>query len=205
MTTSVPLKCRCGTLRGIAEQASASTVNRLVCYCVDCQTYARWLEVPGVLDPLGGTEIVQQAPSRVKITAGEGALACVRLSPKGLFRFYASCCRTPVANMLGPRVPFTGVVHSFMDFGGDGRPRDDALGPIVGRVHGRYAIGGVPPGADARASFGVIVRTVGIMAGWRLRGLRAPTPFFNEQTSAPSVAPSVLTLAERERHRSHAA
>jgi hypothetical protein len=200
-STGFPLKCRCGTLRGVAEQASGSTGNRLVCYCDDCQTFARWLEVPGVLDSFGGTEVFQMAPARLKITAGTESLACVRLSPKGLFRFYAGCCRTPVANMAGPRIPFVGIAHPFMDFEADGRPREVSLGPVEGRVQGRFAIGGVPPGADAKASFGVVVKVVGIMAGWWLKGLGSPSPFFDASTGALRMDPKVLTREERERWR----
>jgi hypothetical protein len=200
-TTDFPLKCRCGALRGVAEHTSPSTGNRLICYCDDCQTFARWLEVPGVLDSLGGTEAFQMAPARLKITAGMESLACARLSPKGLFRFYAGCCRTPVANMAGPRIPFVGVARSFIDVSTDGRPPEVSLGPVVGRVQGRFATGGVPPGADAKASFGVVVKLVGIMASWWLRGLGSPTPFFDPNTGALRMQAKVLTREERERWR----
>lgn len=206
MTTpaDIPLKCRCDKVGGIARHASGATGNRLVCYCDDCQTFARFLEQPGVMDEHGGTEIFQMAPARLQITRGTELLRCVRLSPKGLYRFYAECCRTPVANMAGPRLPFAGVVHSFIPEDPRGLPREEALGKVVGRVQGRFAVGGVPKGADASASAGVLVRCFGIMIGWWIRGLGSPSPFFDPETSSLRVECRVLTLEERDRWRPQA-
>ena len=45
MSTQVSLKCRCGTLRGVATDVSPATGNRVVCHCDDCQAFARFLGV----------------------------------------------------------------------------------------------------------------------------------------------------------------
>jgi Family of unknown function (DUF6151) len=50
-----------------------------------------------VLDEAGGIDNFQAPPARVKVTAGTDALRCVRFSSKVL-RWYADCCRTPIAN-----------------------------------------------------------------------------------------------------------
>ena len=50
----LPLKCRCGAVRGEMQPRRAYT--RATCYCKDCRAYARFLGQPGVLDEAGGTE-----------------------------------------------------------------------------------------------------------------------------------------------------
>lgn len=179
------------------EDVSPATGNRVVCYCDDCQAFARFLEQPDVLDALGGTDIYQVAPARMRITAGEDALACVRLSEKGLYRWYAGCCRTPIGNTI-PRAPFVGVIHVFMDHAGDGRSRDEVLGPPVGFVHGRFAIGGQPAHAPRKATVGLVARSARLLLGWWARGLGTPSPFFDAKTRAPRVPPRVLTKDERD-------
>jgi len=97
MPMDLPLRCRCGRLRGIASNVSPSTGFRFICYCKDCQAFARFLDRADVLDPAGGTNIFQMPPGRVKLTAGTDAMRCLRLSDKVL-RWYTECCRTPIAN-----------------------------------------------------------------------------------------------------------
>ena len=61
----LPLRCRCGRMRGVAIDVSPSTGLRFVCYCKDCQAFAHFLERADVLDPAGGTDIFQMPPGRV--------------------------------------------------------------------------------------------------------------------------------------------
>ena len=129
MPLDLALRCRCGRMRGIASDVSPSTGLRFVCYCKDCQAFARFLERADVLDRAGGTDIFQMPPARVKLTAGTDAMRCLRFSDKVL-RWYTDCCRTPIANTaVGPRFPVIGVVHSFMDHETDSRSRNLVLGP----------------------------------------------------------------------------
>jgi len=51
-------------MRGVASDVSPSTGLRFVCYCKDCQAFARFLERADVLDPAGGTDIFQMPPAR---------------------------------------------------------------------------------------------------------------------------------------------
>ena len=53
----LPICCRCGHVRGIAREVSPSAGFRFVCYCKDCQAFARFLDRPDVLDAAGGTDI----------------------------------------------------------------------------------------------------------------------------------------------------
>jgi hypothetical protein len=56
MPLDLPLRCRCGRMRGVASHVSPSSGFRFICYCKDCQVFARFLEREDVLDPAGGCE-----------------------------------------------------------------------------------------------------------------------------------------------------
>src|SRR5262249_50807301 len=88
-----PIGCRCGTFQ--AHIVTSSTAVRAVCYCNDCQAYARFLRTPGVVDENGGTEVVASLPHLVHFTAGVDALACMSLSNGGVLRWVAGCCHHP--------------------------------------------------------------------------------------------------------------
>jgi hypothetical protein len=114
----IPMRCRCGHVRGVARAVSPSAGFRFVCYCKDCQAFARFLERPDILDAGGGTDIFQLPPGQVTFTAGLDALRCVRLSGKVL-RWFAECCRTPIANTAAdPRFPVVALIHSIMELRG---------------------------------------------------------------------------------------
>lgn len=199
MSSDVPLRCRCGRIRGLAVGIGPEMGTRLVCYCDDCQRYARTLATDGVLDVYGGTDIFQTTPAHVRITAGTSELRCLRLSDKGLMRWYSGCCKVPVANTVAsPKVPFVGIVHTFMDHVGDGHTRDEVLGPPRAFVQGRFAPGGVPPLAHPSAPLSLIVRAMRVMLlGWVRREHR-PSPFFDVTTGKPIVVPSVLPREKAE-------
>jgi Family of unknown function (DUF6151) len=197
MATELPLRCRCGRVRGFARDVSPSAGLRFVCYCKDCQAFARFLERPDVLDVAGGTDIFQMAPGRMTLIGGADALRCVSLSGSVL-RWYADCCRTPIANTAArPHFPIVGVIHSFMDHETDGRSRDQVLGAPACRIFERSAVGPLPPKGPPPPSFGVFVRRSSKLLGWWLRGLARPTPFFDDRTKAPRAVPRVLTSIER--------
>ena len=194
----LPLRCRCGHLSGIAGDVSSSGGFRFVCYCEDCQAFARFLERRDVLDPAGGTDIFQMPPGRVKLTAGTDAVRCLRLSDKGVLRWYTDCCRTPIANTAAsPRFPLIAVIHSFMVHAADGHSRDEVLGPPLCRIYERSAVGPLPLHAPAPPSLGVFARRAAKMFGWWVRGLGRPSPLFDERTNAPRAVPRVLTPSER--------
>jgi len=196
MLSDVPLRCRCGRVRGVAADVSPPAGFRFVCYCHDCQAFARFLGRADVLDPAGGTDIFQMPPARVRLTEGTDALRCVRLTDKVL-RWYADCCRTAIANTAaGPRFPLVAVIH-FMDHEAGGRPRDEALGPPLCRIFERSALGPLPPDAPPPASFAVFARRASLLLRWWAGGLAWPSPFFYDRTKAPRASPRVLTPSER--------
>ena len=152
-TSEMPLRCRCGHVRGVANTVSPSSGFRVLCYCKDCRAFVRFLDRADVLNTAGGTDIFQMPTGRVKLTAGTDALRCLRLSNNGVLRWYTNCCRTPIGNTAGPRVPLIGVIHTFMDHEGDGRSRDEVLGMPLCRIFERSAIGPLPPTAPPPPSF----------------------------------------------------
>jgi hypothetical protein len=186
-----PLQCSCGTIRGSVEVRSA---NRAVCYCKDCQAFAHFLGRQGdVLDERGGSDVVQVLPRDVTFTAGLQSLACMRLTPKGLLRWYAGCCNTPIGNTLHtPKFSFIGLVHSCLD--GAGEPLEKAFGPVRAWVNTQGAKGEPKPATRGMAATGAwFLRTV-LRA--RFNGDYRRTPFFRMDTGLPIVAPRVLSPEE---------
>ena len=146
-------------------------------------------------------DVFQLLPAQVRITAGHEHVRCVRLSEKGLMRWYAGCCKTPIGNTLAsPRGPFIGIPHTFWDHASDGRSRDEALGPILSRTQARYGKPPLPPDSHPRGPLWLITRF-----GWQLlRGLFTggykPSPVF-DASGKPIVEPTIVSPDDRERLR----
>jgi hypothetical protein len=192
----LPLRCRCGHVCGVAREVSPSARFRFVCYCGDCQAFAKFLDRPDVVDAAGGTDIVHLPAARVTLTAGMDALRCLTFSGKVL-RWYADCCRTPIANTAAnAHFPVVALIHSCMDHEAPGRSRDEALGLPLCRIYERAASGPLPPNAPP-PSLGMFVRRAAKILGWWARGLGRPNPFFDPQTNAPLSAPRIVTRSER--------
>lgn len=199
MTDTLPIRCDCGHLRARADLRDHHA-RRAVCYCRDCRMFAHFLERAGaILDRHGGTEVVQMSQGRLRIEAGREQLACMRLTPKGLLRWYAGCCHTPIGNIPPNRhIPYLGLVHACIDFGARGRTPEALLGPIDCRVNAHdpdvrrtYADAheGIPPGTLVRVASRVLV--------WRLHGDHRQSPFFDPASGAPVAEPRILGADER--------
>lgn len=179
----IPLQCRCGQVRGELDAARAYV--RATCYCKDCQAYARWLGTPGLMDAAGGTDVVATAPPRLRFTAGEDRVACMSLSERGIYRWYAACCRTPLGNTArSSKVHYVGVSTACLEpgavdaaFGPAGRcviNVDSATAPVRARPLA-FALGGL------RIAMGIF--------GARLRRDRR-SPFF-DATGRPVRTPQI--------------
>jgi len=193
----LPIRCTCGTLRGVLRGASPDHGNRAVCYCDDCQSFAHFLKRPAdILDEHGGTEVFQTSPARVEFIDGADRLACMRLKPSGLLRWYASCCRTPVGNTLATaKMPFVGLIRACLD--ADDAALDAALGPIRYRGMGRFAKGDVSGlGVHDRFTLGMLGRITRILIGAKLRGDARRSPFFDAESGTPVAVPKVLSADE---------
>jgi hypothetical protein len=198
MNHDVNIHCRCGEVTGLVREASPSNLNRVVCYCSDCQAFAHYLGRADLLDANGGSDIVQSAPARVTFDRGADRIAALRLSDKGIYRFYANCCNTPIGNTVAPAIPFVGIVAQA--FEGDPRRRDELLGKSTGGIHGQDAVGTAPPGTR-KVRPRLLARALRLVIGWRLSGRAWPHPFFDRSTGAAKFPVKVLTQAEREQLR----
>jgi hypothetical protein len=185
------IQCKCGTIRGQLDSTGIS--SRVVCYCADCQAFAEFLGKSNeVLDVHGGTEIVQVAQPCLSFSQGQAHLAAVQLSEKGMVRWYAACCNTPIGNtLINPKVSFIGVIHSCLDRA----KMDRDFGKNVAEVNTNAAIG--EPKPKQRGILGVMLRFIGIVLTTRIGGRYRKSPLFNE-SGAPIVRPRVL-LKESER------
>ena len=198
MGRDAELQCRCGEVRGRVTNASADTVSHVVCYCDDCQAYAHYLGRADWLDAHGGTDIVQVAPASLSFVRGNERIAGLRLTAKGLYRWYATCCKTPVGNTLSPSIPFVGIAAQAFDAAGQ---RCEAVfGKPTGAILGRFAVG-EPPKGSRDLQPGLLFRAVRKVVGWRFGGGVWPHPFFDRASGAPSHAVSVLSPEERARLR----
>jgi len=175
----------------VAEPRSA---NRALCYCKDCQALAHFLgRVPEMLDERGGSDVIQVLPKNVTFTQGIESLACMRLTSKGLLRWYARCCKTPIGNTLPtPKLSFIGLVHTCLENPG-APPLDASFGPVRVWVNTKSAKGEPKPKQAG----------VGTMMGWffsnplkaRFTGDYKRTPFFRAD-GTPIVTPHVLSSDE---------
>ena len=204
MPRDLTIRCTCGALQGVARGVSAKAGNHAVCYCDDCQAFAHFLaRAQDILDPHGGTEIFQMSPARVAITGGADRLACMRLTPRGLVRWYAGCCNTPIANTLPTnKLPFVGLIHLCIQWPPEDRSLEAALGPIQVRAFRRFAKGDPATIPADRVFLPLVAFGFGArMLGWTLRGDRKHSAFFDAGTGQPIVSPRVLSAAERDEVR----
>lgn len=172
--------CRCGTVTGTLRDVRPAEGTHLVCHCKSC---ARALALSGLAeDATDGVDLWQTTPDRIDIATGIDQLVPVRLSPKGIFRWTAQCCNTPMFNTLAtPGIPFTGVLTRNLT---DLAP----LGPVI--AHGFLA----GPDGKQRHQNGnrVIWRMLKRTVAAKLSGRARQTPFFTSEgdpIGAPVLAP----------------
>lgn len=143
------LSCSCGAMTWHIPAKAEGT--RLICHCTDCAAYARHLGREDYLDN-GGTELFQCLPDDIVFDTGKEHLEMLRLSQSGLYRWYAGCCNTPIANTLPRNLPFAGAIlpKGRTDFGrlkcvfkGDQAPapvRERGVAPAVFKIFKRMVL-----------------------------------------------------------------
>ncbi len=185
-----PIQCQCGTVKG--EISGSGPHSRVICYCKDCRAFARFLgDEQRTLDAQGGTEVLQLAQARIRWLAGEDQLAAMRLSPKGLVRWYCRCCRTPIGNTMAERnMCFIGLIHNCLQ-----QDRLDAdFGAAVAQANTEGALGSPKP--QKRGIAGVILRFLFLVLRGRLSGSYRRSPFYHADGTL-KVTPQVISAAER--------
>jgi hypothetical protein len=190
MNKNISLECNCGSVKGHTDPVSEDSGNRLVCYCKDCQKFAHQLKSKQpILNEYGGTDIFQIPISFVKITQGKQNIACMRLTSKGLYRWYSNCCDTPIGNTMSAAVPFIGVFHNFMKHK---NCREQDIGEILCHLHTKSSTKPFPKNTPQKQSiFRVILRCCSKILIWKAKGLNKPNEFFDSD-GKPISKPLVL-------------
>jgi len=196
----VDVGCRCDVVRGRVSEASPRTVNRVICYCDDCQAFAHYLGRAELLDPRGGSDIVQLAPASLTFHNGQQRIVGVKLTSNGLYRWYASCCNTPLGNTVSPSIPFVGVMTEAFQTGS--QLPAQLFGRPVGAIKGEYAIGGPAPRSKG-IGLSLMVRSIAKVLDWKLTGRTWPHPFFDQSTRKPIYPVTSLSLEQRGALRTH--
>ncbi len=189
----IKLECQCGRVQGMGRDIAPTDGTRVKCYCRDCQAFAHYLNsTQAILDEYGGTDIYQLAPARLSFSQGQDLIRCVRLTNKGLFRWYASCCNTPIANTVSGKVPFVGLIHNIIadePIAGEPLTTQEKLGPVQAHVNTASATSPLPANiiqqAHARRyTMKILIRIL----WWKLSGKGKPSPFF-DASGAPISRP----------------
>lgn len=174
--------CRCGTVSGTLTGIRPGEGTHVICHCNAC---ARAMALCGLQDEAaGGVDLWQTTPDRVTIATGRDRLVPVQLSPKGLYRWTARCCDTPMFNTFsGPGLPFVGVLTRNL---ADIAP----LGPVI--AHGFVTRAGGKQGHQhgGRVIWRMLKRTTAARLSRRWRS----TPFFDD-SGAPIAAPELAPRA----------
>ncbi|EPZ49862.1 hypothetical protein M902_1089 [Bacteriovorax sp. BAL6_X] len=190
----VLLKCECGSVEGELV-VNKNLSNHVVCCCDDCQTYTQYLGRRDLLDKYDGTELFQTAPHYIKITKGHEHISCLRLSPKGLYRWYAGCCNFPMVNTLDAKIPFNGLVCAFVSDGGKSK-----LGNIQSYNMMKYSSVGRKSwpknGFQKFSKMAGLILLKLISIGSILR-LTRPNSFFDIDSGLPKVEPQILSLNKK--------
>ena len=179
----IAFSCRCGKVAGRLTGVDPNRGTHVRCHCDDCRRANAHFGIPGTREE--GVDLWQTTPDTVKIDEGATQLRLLRLSPKGLLRWYAGCCGTPLLNTLAtPKMPFVGVIA-------DRLADRTALGPVIAE--------GFVEGEDGRSRHvhggRVIRRLLRRALGARLSGRWKDTPFFDPATGAPVAEAEIAPKA----------
>lgn len=181
----IKLKCSCWKVQGIAKNVAPNTGNRIICHCTDCQAFAEYLgRESTILDEYKGTDIFQMPMAYVDITTWKENIKCIRLTEKGLHRWYADCCKTPIGNTMWAKIPFMGIIHNFMD---DKWSRDENLWPVLANTLLKERLWE----RKATSPFKFMPRIIGKLISWKIKGLNTPSVFF-DTNGIPISEPKII-------------
>ncbi|WP_425080400.1 DUF6151 family protein [Ruegeria arenilitoris] len=177
--------CECGTLHGLITAEGVHSGTHVGCFCRDCRAAQLYFGQP---DPAPGpVNILQMSPEEICFEGGSEKLALMQLSPKGMLRWYSSCCNAPLATTARTaKFPFAGFdVKRISDPSG--------LGPITTRGFVPQPNGKQSHEKLRYAAVGMLTR---LSKSW-LSGSWRNTPFFDLGDGKPVVAPTILSKTER--------
>ena len=175
---AINLECKCGSVKGMAHDVSPKSGIHIVCYCDDCQAFAYRLEQQDtVLDSHRGTDIFQMSSANIELTEGLDHVRCIRMIPKGMYRFYTKCCKTPIGNTVSAKIPFVGLITAFIK---DASTKETALGPVTHQILTKFAKPPLPDNKKISSSKIIVgLRILSKFLTWKIRDGRKNTVFFN--------------------------
>lgn len=193
------IKCDCGKFRAELTQFPQNTPGRFICYCDDCQAFLNYLKRSDLMNEFGGTEIIPAYPADIKFITGQDVVKCVRLHSKGMYRFYTSCCHTPIAN-TDPTGPWAGIIHR-MYTNKDSTILDRELGPVKCSMMGKFAKGTPPVGTPDKFDFKAMVTVLPFIIKGKIFAKAKNSPFFKQGDSIGQAiaTPIILTAEERSK------
>ncbi len=228
MNSKLTISCQCQKLIASVEVDQNKLPTRLKCYCIDCQTYIKHLKQSDhYLDELGGSDILQISPADISIKQGQEFLGNMKITPNGIYRWYATCCNSPICNTpSNANMPYVGLLNNNITKA-TGQPASgneteknsskkiktrtvtvnkqtmsEQLNSILGPV--RFGVGAGskhPIKAPWPVSKGFGLRgTLGTLrniARWRRIGDHKKSVFINHESNLPTVEPVILSLQER--------
>ena len=118
MGRNIELSCKCGQVQGALRDVSPDVVNRVLCYCDDCQSAAKQIDaLPGGHSGVssdGGTVSKLFRKDTVSCVRGEELLKGHKLRPGSpATRDLATCCNSNMTTRFDNWLPFTAVrTHS---------------------------------------------------------------------------------------------
>ena len=190
-------RCRCGAVEGVLRRRSDDRSFHAICHCVDCQAFQHALgRAESVLDAHGGTEIVGVTPAAFELLRGRDRVAALRLTSRGLLRWYTRCCDTPIANTAPScRVAHVGMIAAPITDANGPRALEALFGPVTDRIFCDRAVDGPVPGATRALRMAPgMVASIGARL---LRGEHRRSAFFDAR-GEPLSAPRVLAADERD-------
>lgn len=179
------LTCSCGSLKAEVTELYPHDGVHAICHCEDCRASARAL-APGTQLP-DGADIYQTYPDTLGILEGHENLACLTLSPRGLLRWYASCCNTPMFNTpRSSKVSFVGILA-------DNAADKSVFGPV--RAHGFIK---TKDGKTRHKGLATLVfRSLKRILIARLSGRWQTNPLFDTIANKPVAEPRLLSKKDK--------
>ena len=182
---STTLACDCGSFRATLSDIDPNSGVHLRCHCPDCRAFVRALLPDANLR--NGLHLFQTDPGSVEITDGVEHLQCLTLSPKGLLRWYAGCCKTPMFNTpRSAKVPLVAVVTDIA--------KDPGLfGPVISDAFLKTGDGKTKTTGLSKVIYRFLRRTIQS----RISGSWKKTPFFIIPENIPFDKPYTISKEEK--------
>ena len=182
MANRIPFRCNCGQIAGSIPRVS----GHIRCYCDSCRAAEIYLQQP---DPgLDGITVMRFPPETLKVSQGLDKLALMQVTPKGAYRWYASCCGTPMfSTAQSPKLAYAALKgNALQDPAGQGKSLGFVYKPLPGGKIRHKGMGGI------------VVGVMGTALSALLTGRWRKSPFFDD-TGAPIAKPELMPKDTRQK------